>query len=82
MNGEISPMKAALKHPDPQVRAAYIASVAAVYAETQNMAQTAARFGAGVRTLERCMHMDPDLAAAIQKIRDGLNAVPEGRTDT
>lgn len=74
--GEVSGMKAALMNPDPSLVQAYVARVAAVYAETQNMAQTAARFGAGVRTLERCVSKFPDLAAAIQKVRDALAIIP------
>jgi len=74
--GEISGMKAALKHPDPQVRADYIQKVAATYATTQDMRQTAKEHGVSVRTLERCVQAEPDLAAAIQKVRDGRDVIP------
>lgn len=74
-SGEISGLRASLKHVDPQVRTDFIAQVAAAYAETQDLGRTAERFGAKRRTLERAIRGDQDLAAAIQKVRDGLGVI-------
>lgn len=72
--GQTSSLRYHLSSPDEKARAEFIKQIAKAFGEDQNLTTVASRFGCKRRTLERAMVDFPQLGAAIEEIRTGLNA--------